>query len=60
LVRTSKAAASMSRPQSNWIWKVACSASERERSSSMPASVESASSTGRVMSCSTSSGVEPG
>ena len=60
LVRTSKAAASGSRSQSNSTSKLASSARANARISTMPDSVESASSTGRTMSCSISSGVEPG
>jgi hypothetical protein len=59
-VRTSNAAASASRSQSNRTSKLASSDRADERISSMPESVASASSTGRTISCSISSGVDPG
>ena len=59
-VRTSKAAALASRSQSNRIWNCAWSDCALARISSTPESVASASSTGRTMSCSISSGVDPG
>ena len=60
LVRTSKAAVSGSRSQSNSTVNCAWSEPAVARISSIPDSVASASSTGRTTSCSISSGVEPG
>ncbi len=60
LVRTSNAAASASRSQLNWMLNWAWSDCALARISSMPDSVASASSTGRTISRSISSGVDPG
>ena len=60
LVRTSKPAVLMSVPQAKRIRSVRLVPLDVERISSMPGSVASASSIGRVISSSVSSGVEPG
>ena len=60
LLRTSNPAVLMSVPQAKRISKRASWSLEVERISSMPGSVASASSMGRVISSSVSSGVEPG
>jgi hypothetical protein len=60
LARTSKAAVLMSVPQAKRISKRESSSLDVERISSMPGSVASASSMGRVISSSVSSGVDPG